>query len=710
MTFKIPIKNKYIVSVILGISVFVGLLVFETLFHRSLNELEEKSLDYRFRLRKEIPRYPYITTIAIEQGSLDNLGPWPWDRSMHARMVKLLSSFEVALINFDIFFALPSREPGDTQFIEAVKTAGNIILSGAFNLIDHPCFTPQEYKTFLKKFPKADPVLQTLKTREEENICIDFNQLTDEQWNTLGPEAGQEILNRSLLAFTGEGDREKVETMLQRFNYPFHIENRQSARYGNRVVTSMKPLLDVAAGFGHVSSTPDSDGVLRRIPLVIRVKDQLIPHMTLAALLRYLQVKPEDVEIVPGKYILLRQARFPDQPEPRDIKIPVDDRCRLRVNFPPVIEAHAFINVLAAENAPEVAAEWKTELKGKICTIGYTATGTGDIGPTPYEAQFPFAYVQAAIMNTILTQNFLYEMPRWATLLLTFVLMLAVALVAPRLSPLRFSLFIFAVIVGYTGLTILLFLRFGLILKLVSPVLLTLLLTYALITVYWYATEERERKHLRSAFKLYVSRQMLEKILTNPESLKLSGQRKEITIMFSDVRKFSTLSDKIEPEVIHRLLNLYFSRMTEIAFKYDGFVDKFIGDGLLCFFGDPIAHPDHALRAVRAAIDMQRAVRELGPVIQQELGLDPIVIRIGINTGYVIVGNMGSADRMEYTVLGSDVNLAQRLEASATPGEIMISENTYQQVKQEVTVRDMGQINVKGFEREIKVYEVQLTF
>ena len=183
---------------------------------------------------------------------------------------------------------------------------------------------------------------------------------------------------------------------------------------------------------------------------------------------------------------------------------------------------------------------------------------------------------------------------------------------------------------------------------------------------------------------------------------------KEVTIMFSDVRKFSTLSDKIEPEVIHRLLNLYFSQMTQIAFKYDGFVDKFIGDGLLCFFGDPIAHKDHALRAVQTAIEMQQVVRELGPIIQQEFGLDPIVIRIGINTGYVIIGNMGSAERMEYTVLGSEVNLAQRLESSATPGEIMISENTYQHIKDQVKVRDMGEIQVKGFERDVKVYEIEL--
>jgi class 3 adenylate cyclase len=203
---------------------------------------------------------------------------------------------------------------------------------------------------------------------------------------------------------------------------------------------------------------------------------------------------------------------------------------------------------------------------------------------------------------------------------------------------------------------------------------------------------------------------MLTKILENPKSLALQGQRKELTMLFSDIKSFSTLSDKIEPELIHRLLNLYFSRMTNIVFHYDGFVDKFIGDGLLCFFGDPIPHPDHALRAVRAALEMQQEVRVLALQIQENLRLDPIHIRIGINTGYVIVGNMGSSERMDYTVLGSDVNLAQRLEASARPGHIMISERTYQEIQGKIEARKLDKIIIKGFENPVQVYEVVLPF
>jgi adenylate cyclase len=539
---------------------------------------------------------------------------------------------------------------------------------------------------------------------------VDFNRLSNEQWNALGQEAAFELLYHARFAFTGPGDREKLEVLLTEFQYPFTIIRPDTLWYGNRALMPLKALSRAASGLGHVSATPDSDGVFRRIPLVIRVQGRLIPHMTLAAVLHYLDVPPEDVTIVPGKHILLPDAHFPNSGETRDITIPIDERLNLRINFPTSWSAHSYADVLAAEDDPEAANFWQQELQGQICTIGYLVTGTGDIGPTPLETNFPLALIHAAILNTILTQNFLYEIGWGPTIGITLALVIALALIAPRVGPYHFTLVVVAALVGYVGVAIGLFNGFGVILKLLNPVLPTIVLEYTLITVYWYATEDRERRQLRSAFKTYVSKQMLAQILDNPESLALQGQRKEMTIMFSDVRKFSTLSDQIEPEVIHRLLNMYFSQMTNIAFKYDGFVDKFIGDGLLCFFGDPIAHSDHAWRAVQAAIEMQQAVRELGPAIRETLKLEPIVIRIGINTGPVIVGNMGSAERMEYTVLGSEVNLAQRLEASATPGQIMISWKTHEHVKHQVQVRDGGNIHVKGFERPIQVYEVELPF
>lgn len=710
MILKIPIKNPYLVSILLGLIGLSGVLLIEFIFHESFQEWEEKTLDYRFRFRDSIAVHPAITTIGIEDSSLQSIGAWPWDRSLHGRMVALLNSLGVTQINFDIFFTARSSEAGDAQFFETVRQAGNVNLTAPFELIDHPCFTPQEYQAFTRVYPQADAIISPLKTQKGEYICIDFNALSDQQWNELGQEAGLELLYHTEFAFAGKEDPKRLALLLERFQYPFSIDRRETLWYANRAYLPLQELLRAAAGFGHVSASPDSDGVFRRVPLVIRVKNQLIPHIAFLAALKYLDVTPENVIIRPGQYILLQDAHFPGTQTTKDIRIPVDERLNLRVNFFHSLKIQAFIEVLDAENDPEIAAFWRNELEGHICTIGYIVSGTGDIGPNPLIPNFPLPFIHAAIMNTILTEQFFYEPGRGMHLLITLLLIIFLGALSPRLGPYRFTLLVFFTLVVYIGIAVVLFDVHGIILHILTPVVPTLILEYSLITVYWYATEDRERRQLRSAFKTYVSKQMLTKILENPTSLALQGQRKELTILFSDIRKFSTLSDRIEPEVIHRLLNMYFNQMTKIAFDYDGFVDKFIGDGLLCFFGDPIFHPDHALRAVRAAIEMQKAVRDLEPQIQANLGLDPIVIRIGINTGHVIVGNMGSAERMEYTVLGSDVNLAQRLEASATPGQIMISHKTYQHVKNAIEVREIGEIKVKGFEHPVQVYEVELPF
>lgn len=721
MVFKIPLKNKYLVSVILGVAALGLVLCIRFIFQQAFAEWEEKTLDSRFRLRASVPLYPSITTIGIEDSSLNKIGVWPWDRSVHARMLKLLKSLGISFVNMDIFFHKPSQNPaGDQQLIQAVQDVGNVILSAPFELVDHPCFTPAEYRAFLKKFPPVEAIISSLVSQKNGKTCVDYNRLTNVQWNAIveqaGMEAGLELVKHEEFVFAEENTpgsqeiRENFERLVNKFRYPFTVSAKEQLWYANRGYLPMQELAEAALGFGHVTATTDSDGVLRRVPLVVRVKEHLIPHMAFAAILNYLQVKPEDVTLVPGQYVLLRNARFPGTTATKAIKIPVDGRLQMRVNFPPTWKAHAFADVLEAEQDPEAAASWQKTLAGQLCTLGYVVSGTGDIGPNPIEAKFPLAFLHAAIMNTILTENFLVEPGWWTTLGITLLLVVFLGVIAPKLGPYRFTLVAFLTVAVYVAAAVTLFLRQGIILKVLDPVLPALILEYTLITIYWYATEDRERRQLRSAFKTYVSKQMLAQILDNPGSLTLAGQRKELTVMFSDVRKFSTLSDKIEPEMIHRLLNMYFSQMTHIAFKYDGFVDKFIGDGLLCFFGDPIAHPDHALMAVRAAIDMQRAVRELAPEIEEKLGIPPIVIRIGINTGQVIVGNMGSAERMEYTVLGSEVNLAQRLESSATPGQIMISARTYEQIKHEFSAEDKGEIMVKGFERPVKVYEVNLPF
>ena len=711
MHLKLPFHNKYLISLSLSAIALLIVLAVGALFSNEFQEWELKTLDYRFRLRQGVPMSPAFINIGIDDRSLDALGAWPWDRSLHARMIALLQRMGASVISLDLMFPRPSGSASDQQFIDAARNAGNVVLSTSFILVKSHCFSPEEYADFLAASPGLQHSLRRVESRDENGrICIDLDGMPQAESDLLDDAQFQELLNRDPFVYTGDDDRRRTAALLERFRVPYSLTAPGHLWLANRAIAPIEGLTQAAAGMGHIAAIPDSDGVFRRVALAIDAQKQLFPSLALASVLKYLNVAPEDVIITPGKSILLRNATDPNTRERFDIDIPVDDQLQMLINYPENQIGYSFSDVLEAENDPEKFADWQQDVQGRICLIGYFSTGTGDIGPIPLQTSYFLAYIHSAILNTILTRNFLREVGWPVNLAITATLLVLISILFSKLSPMRFTLVVMLIIIAYLALANQAFQSSGAILAIFHPALTALLSAYSLIILYWYATEERERKYLRSAFKTYVSKQMLDQILDNPGSLALTGKRKEISIMFSDVRKFSTLSDKIEPEVIHRLLNMYFSRMTNIAFKYDGFVDKFIGDGLLCFFGDPIARPDHAMRAVSAAIDMQKAVRELGPELQEKLGLEPIVIRIGINTGYVIVGNMGSAERMEYTVLGSEVNLAQRLEASATPGEIMISDHTYQQVKSFVETRDMGDIHVKGFEKAVKVYEIQLPF
>jgi adenylate cyclase len=202
-----------------------------------------------------------------------------------------------------------------------------------------------------------------------------------------------------------------------------------------------------------------------------------------------------------------------------------------------------------------------------------------------------------------------------------------------------------------------------------------------------------------------VAREVVDEILKNPESLVLSGQRRDVTVLFCDIRGFTPLSERLDPESVVLLLNDFYNLMIETTFKHDGTLDKFLGDGVMCIFGAPIARPDHAIQAVRTALDMQAGIAELGARFTRE-GRPPIAVGIGVSAGEVVAGTVGSEDRMEYTAIGDSVNLAARLESIAKPGQVLISERTFEMVGDRVQAKAMGVVKVKGKEEEVGVYEV----
>jgi adenylate cyclase len=216
----------------------------------------------------------------------------------------------------------------------------------------------------------------------------------------------------------------------------------------------------------------------------------------------------------------------------------------------------------------------------------------------------------------------------------------------------------------------------------------------------------REKEMIKRAFTRYVAREVVEEVLKDPEHAMLTGERREATVLFCDIRGFTSMSERLTPEQVVSLLNEFYTLMIETIFKHDGTLDKFLGDAVMAVFGAPIAHPDHAARAVRTALDMRQAIAELGRR-RRAAGQDSFEVGIGVSLGEVVAGTVGTEQRMEYTVIGDSVNVASRLQDRAKPGSILLSRRTYQAVRDLVDAKSLGAMKVKGKEEEIEVYEVR---
>jgi adenylate cyclase len=243
-------------------------------------------------------------------------------------------------------------------------------------------------------------------------------------------------------------------------------------------------------------------------------------------------------------------------------------------------------------------------------------------------------------------------------------------------------------------------------LNLIYPVL-TMMTIYLAITVYRYITEEKEKKKIRGAFQYYLTASVINEMLKDPTKLKLGGDKKDLTVLFSDIRGFTTVSEKLTPEELVHLLNEYLTAMTDIVFKYDGLLDKYMGDAIMAVYGAPLDQPDHALRACRTALDMLAGLKELQKKWAEE-GRPVLHIGIGINSGDMVVGNMGSQMRFDYTVMGDSVNLGSRLEGinKEYGTSIIISEFTYNAVKDTLLCRELDSVRVKGQKLPVRIYEL----
>ena len=356
------------------------------------------------------------------------------------------------------------------------------------------------------------------------------------------------------------------------------------------------------------------------------------------------------------------------------------------------------------------------EIEGKLITddnfkdmvffYGLTAAGTWDLNPMPYDDRYPMLGLHANAFNTILTQNFLKEIPYWLFVLIILGFGLLMGLIVPKLSPVKGAIVIFILLVGYLVTAQYLFNSKGIIVDVLGSVT-TLILGYLSITVYSFFSEEKEKKMIRGIFSRYVTKSVVDELIKNPDMVKLGGERKTLTVFFSDVAGFTSVSEKLTPEELVQLLNEYLTAMSNIVMKYDGMIDKYEGDAIMAVFGTPVPLENHAATACYVSLEMQEELAKLREIWHKE-GRPELKARIGLNTGPMIAGNMGAMDRLDYTVMGDAVNLGARLEgANKEYGTyFMISESTYKMAKNDVEVRFLDSLRVKGKELPVRVYEV----
>ncbi|MBN2737903.1 MAG: CHASE2 domain-containing protein [Spirochaetales bacterium] len=395
-----------------------------------------------------------------------------------------------------------------------------------------------------------------------------------------------------------------------------------------------------------------------------------------------------------------------------ELLIPIDDQGRMLINFMgrPSSTATDGVQSFLIRPFHYYVADPGTDPEGwrqsqsvenKIVIVGMFATGLADEKPTPYGLMFG-PEVNANSINTILMQKFLYNVPVWVNIFILLALVFIASLITSRL-PTLFSLIISLLMIGIFFLTVT-FIFDGMNLMIIfSGPALAVITTFVSIVAYRVMTEEREKKKIKNMFGKYVSPTVVEELMVNPPEL--GGVDKELTVFFSDIRGFTTLSESMTPQALVNHLNDYLTAMTDIILEYKGTLDKYVGDEIMCFWGAPLPAKDHALLACKCALKQMDVLHELNnrwPVEKR------INIGIGINSGIMTVGNMGSMGRMNYTLMGDNVNLGARLEGTNKQyfTNIIISEYTYGLVKDHVIARELDNIRVKGKNKPVVIYEL----
>ncbi len=641
-------QKKCVSGTLVGGTVF--LLALALYWSGLLTLAELKTLDHRFyRYSDPSNAGNDIALVAVDEASLETYGRWPWSRDRHGYVVHYLKQAGARAVVFDILFLEPdsAAEEYDEVFAEEMKAAGNV------------------YLPFLMQDPHEPSATSTVAPA--------------------GPwDPSPDILKRATIALDDQDPQ----------------PSGSLKTYAGAKLPA--PLLAQAAhGLGYINLTPDIDGTTRRLPLLARARDQTFLHITTAVARDLLTV---DQATLRPRELRLGPITIPLTAEHEMV---IDWHGTLEKRVYPVYPVGAVLRSFTDMQGGKQPLLDPALFRDKIVFVATTAAGTYDLRVTPLSPFAPGVLIHMSALDNILRHRHLQPASWWIFAASTLVLTLATAwafmlIPSQRVKPVAIG----GLAIAYYGLAVHAFTSHGLWLDLAIPEG-ALAVSFAAAATVEYLTEGKQRRQLRTVFDKYMAAEVVDEIMRNPEAIRLGGEKKELTVLFSDVAGFTSMSEQMDPEMLVELLNKYLSAMTDIILRHRGNVNKYLGDGIMAIFGAPRGDLNHASLACFAALDSQSELAKRREQWKAE-GQPEISARIGINSGWIVVGNMGSHARMEYTVMGDSVNLASRLEGANKHYDtlILLGPRTYELAAQDIEAREVDRMRVKGKKEPVVVFEL----
>ena len=589
-----------------------------------------------------------VTVINITEDDLKTYGQWPWPRHVMAMLHAKIADAGAVLVNYNILFAEADRMSG-VEYLKSMPMNNELREQLGKTLLD----TDAVFSTVLRESKRA-VLMMSVKN-----------------------ESGVELPSTTQIIEKGN-----VKPWLY--------------EYGG--IVSPHPKVSAgASGMGVNVTSPEPDAVVRKMPVLIRINGKIYPSMIL-----------ENVRMLNNSKrikVIAKEHGIDEVLVSKKAGIPVNHNAEMYINY---ADPSNYVQMSATDMLTDNFNENK--IKNRIVVVGLDAAGLSVLKYTPHGLTTD-QNISAQALDTLLTGKYLLRTPQADTYEIVFLalLLLLLILVLPRTSVLLAVPLLLFVEVGVAYAAFMAYANKGF---LVDPswIMLSVFLIWSHSTYNNFATQSRLRKQIKKQFEHYLDPAMVKKLQKDPSLLKLGGETKSMTFLFSDIRGFTPISEKYKgnPEGLTKLINRFLTRMTDVIIANGGTIDKFMGDCIMAFWNAPIENKKHREMAIKSAIEMQVALKELNTKLVAE-GLPQINIGIGINTGEALVGNMGSEQRFDYSVIGDAVNLASRLESSSkTLGKtLVIGEDTRRTIETNFAFEYIDSITVKGKTEEIKVYTIK---